>query len=230
VRRRFHEVVMMLLSSVVAVGACATSTSRPGGPEPGTAAAPTARPRAADARPAYTPADVQFMQGMIHHHAQALAMAALVPERTTRTTLRTLAARIDVSQRDEIAMMQQWLRERGQMVPDPDSMSAMHQLHAAGHDMPIASADAAPMPGMLTATQLRQLEQARGTEFDRLFLSFMIQHHEGAVEMVKRLFATPGAGQDNDVFRIASDINVDQITEIERMRSLLTQIITGGAP
>ena len=220
---------LMSLSSVVAVGACATSTPQ-GDPGTGTSPAAVAPTRVDDARAAYTPADVQFMQGMIHHHAQALAMAALVPERTTRTALRTLAARIDVSQRDEIAMMQRWLRERGQTVPDPDSMSAMHQHHAAGHDMPMASADTAPMPGMLTAAQLRQLEQARGTEFDRLFLSFMIQHHEGAVEMVKRLFATPGAGQDNDVFRIASDINVDQITEIERMRSLLTQIITGGAP
>lgn len=228
-RSRFHAVAMMLLSSVVAVGACATSTPETH-PGPGTTPAPTGQPRADDTRPAYTPADVQFMQGMIHHHAQALAMAALVPERTTRTALRTLAGRIDVSQRDEIAMMQDWLRERGQAVPDPDSMSAMHQHHAAGHDMPMASADTAAMPGMLTAAQLRRLEQARGTEFDRLFLSFMIQHHDGAVEMVKRLFATPGAGQDNDVFRIASDINVDQITEIERMRSLLTQIITGGAP
>jgi uncharacterized protein (DUF305 family) len=83
---------------------------------------------------------------------------------------------------------------------------------------------------MLTAAQMRRLEQARGAEFDRLFLSFMIQHHEGAVEMVRRLFATPGAGQGNEIFRIASDINVDQVTEIERMRSLLARVITGGAP
>ena len=210
-----------------AASACATSIRQPDAGA-STVGAPAAQASPAPARPPYTQADVQFMQHMIHHHAQALAMAALVPTRASRSDLRVLAERIDVSQRDEIAMMQQWLRDREEHVPDPDSMAAAHAQHA-GHQMPMAGADTAMMPGMLTPTQMRQLEQARGSEFDRLFLTFMIQHHEGAVEMVKRLFATPGAGQDNDVFRIASDINVDQITEIERMRSLLARMPGSGA-
>ena len=211
---------------LVAASACATTT-RQAGQSAGTAGAPAAQTAPAP-RPGYTQADVQFMQHMIHHHAQALEMAALVPTRASRSDLRVLAERIDVSQRDEIALMQQWLRDRGERAPDPDSMAGAHAQHA-GHQMPMAGADTAMMPGMLTPEQMRRLEQARGPEFDRLFLTFMIQHHEGAVEMVKNLFATPGAGQDNDVFRIASDVNVDQITEIERMRSLLAKIITGGA-
>ena len=180
------------------------------------------------AQSSYTPVDVQFMQGMIHHHAQALAMTALVPERTTRADIRTLAGRIEVSQRDEIAMMRDWLRDRGERAPDPDSMSAAHQHQAMGHAAPMAGGDTAMMPGMLTPAQMRQLEQARGGDFDRLFLTLMIQHHQGAVAMVQRLFATPGAGQDNDVFRIASDVNVDQITEIERMRSMLVRMLSPG--
>ena len=213
---------------VLLIAACASSRTR--GPAAGanaTTGAPGARTPAVTS-PSHSPADVQFMQGMIHHHAQALAMTALVPSRTTSTEIRTMAERIEVSQRDEIALMQQWLRDRGERVPDPDSMAAAHAHHAAGHQMPMAGADTAMMPGMLTPAQMRQLEQARGAEFDRLFLSLMIQHHQGATEMVRRLFATPGAGKDNDVFRIASDINVDQIQEIERMRSMLVRMLNPG--
>ena len=211
----------------MAASACATSTPQP---EVGatTSAAPAAQSSAVASRAPHTEADVRFMQGMIHHHAQALAMAALVPTRTGRSDIRTMSERIEVSQRDEIAMMQQWLRDRGESAPDPDSMSADHRHHAMGHQTAMAGADTALMPGMLTPAQMRQLEQARGPEFDRLFLTFMIQHHEGAVEMVKRLFATPGAGQDNDVFRIASDINVDQIQEIDRMRRMLERMPSPG--
>jgi uncharacterized protein (DUF305 family) len=149
------------------------------------------------------------MQGMIRHHAQALVMAALAPTQAARPDVKTLAGRIDVAQRDEIALMERWLRERRETVPEPHAHANM-----PGHQMPL-------MPGMLTAEQLAQLERARGPEFDRLFLAFMIQHHEGALAMLEQLFATPGAGQDPVIFRFASDVEADQTTEIDRMRSML---------
>lgn len=146
------------------------------------------------------------MQGMIGHHGQALEMAALVPTHTTREDLRILAKRIEVSQSDEIRMMQRWLQDRGQPLPSP------HALHGQG---------ALLMPGMLTPAQMRALEAARGPEFDRLFLEGMIQHHGGAITMVRDLFATPGAGQEAEIFGFAHDVDVDQRTEIDRMRGML---------
>jgi uncharacterized protein (DUF305 family) len=144
--------------------------------------------------------------------------------------VRTLAERIINAQRDEIATMQRWLRDRRQPVPDPsagtagmamDSSMSMGHEHGAGapggHDM--------LMPGMLTQEQMAQLDRARGEEFDRLFLQFMIQHHRGAVTMVQRLFATDGAGQDETVFKFASDVNVDQTTEIQRMQKMLAAMM-----
>jgi uncharacterized protein (DUF305 family) len=163
-----------------------------------------------------TPADVKFMQGMIAHHAQAIEMAALVPTRTTRSDLRTLAQRIDVSQKDEIAMMQRWLTAHHETAPDP---LAAHE-HAAG---------AEHAPGMLTPEQMAALGKANGAAFDRLFLTGMIQHHWGAVTMVAQLFATPGAAQDSDIFRFASDVDADQRAEIARMRTLLATL-SKGAP
>jgi uncharacterized protein (DUF305 family) len=151
------------------------------------------------------------MQGMIAHHAQAVVMAGWAPGHGARNDVRILAERIDVAQRDEIAMMQRWLRDRGEAVPEPDA----HGGHAG------MSEHETLMPGMLTAAELAQLDRATGTEFDRLFLTFMIRHHEGALTMVGQLFGTPGAGQDVDIYRFASDVNVDQITEIERMRDML---------
>jgi uncharacterized protein (DUF305 family) len=147
------------------------------------------------------------MQGMILHHAQALVMAGWAPARASRSAIKVLAERIDVSQRDEIAFMERWLRERRQSIPEA------HAAHGMGGHL---------MPGMLTAEQLAQLEKARGAEFDRLFLTFMIQHHEGALSMVGELFSTPGAAQDVLVFRFASDVEADQTAEIERMRSMLS--------
>jgi uncharacterized protein (DUF305 family) len=155
----------------------------------------------------YTEADASFMQGMIAHHGQALEMSALVPRRSNRDDMRLMAQRIDESQRDEIAMMQRWLRARGEVAPEPNE----HQH--AGHEM--------LMPGMLSAVQMTELAQATGTKFDSLFLTRMIQHHQGALKMVADLFSTQGSGQDVDIFRFASDVDTDQTAEIDRMRLML---------
>jgi uncharacterized protein (DUF305 family) len=156
------------------------------------------------------------MQGMIAHHLQAVTMAGWAPSRAARASVRILAARIDVAQRDEIAFMQRWLRERAETVPDS---AAPH--HTSGHQ---TATPGALMPGMLSPEQLTRLEVARSSEFDRLFLTFMIQHHEGALHMVQRLFSSHGAAQDVDVFRFASDVEADQTTEIERMRAMLASL------
>lgn len=155
--------------------------------------------------------DVAFMQGMIHHHAQAIEMVDLIASRTRSATMRSLGERINVSQRDEILMMQQWLREQGQEAPDP--------LPHLGMDM--GGHDAHMMPGMLTKAQMSALSAARGPAFDRLFLTGMIQHHEGALVMVKELFGTTGAAQNTAIFRFASDVDADQRAEIARMRAML---------
>jgi uncharacterized protein (DUF305 family) len=188
----------------------------------------------------HTAADVAFMQGMIGHHAQALAMTALLPARTTTPALRALAERIDVSQRDEIAAMRRWLADRGEAVPDS---AAGHEAHA-GHAMPTGAmpagampagampagampAGAMPagaMPGMLSPRQMAELAAARGPAFDRLFLRFMIQHHEGALAMVRQLLAAPGSGQEAQLFTFVSDVDTDQRAEIARMQALLTTL------
>jgi uncharacterized protein (DUF305 family) len=157
----------------------------------------------------YTAADVRFMQGMIAHHAQALEMTALLPSRSSREDMRLLARRIDVSQADEIKMMQEWLRDRGQNVP------SSHAHHAHG---------AALMPGMLTAEEMGRLAAATGAAFDRLFLELMIKHHAGALVMVEELFSNAGAGQESEIFAFASDIEADQRMEIERMGALLKEL------
>ena len=179
---------------------------------------PAAQAKADSGRMPYTRADARFMQGMIDHHAQALVMAGWAPTHGARADIRLLASRIDVGQRDEIVFMQRWLRERRETVPDPD-----HPHNMAGHQMPMSGMTMSDtlMPGMLTPQQMAQLDSARGPEFDRLFLTFMIQHHQGALTMVQQLFGTPGAGQDLYVFRFASDVGADQTTEIERMQSML---------
>ena len=198
-----------------------------------------ARARADSARYPYTKADIDFMSGMIHHHAQAIAMSQWAPTHGASAEVQRLAARIINAQRDEIGTMQRWLRVRNQSVPEPghddmvmDStvhggMAGMHGMHQGGgahamHEM--------LMPGMLTEAQMKELDAARGREFDRLFLTFMIQHHTGAVSMVKDLFGTYGAAQDELVFKFANDVNVDQTTEIARMRKMLAAVIFGDAP
>jgi len=173
----------------------------------------------------FTPADVHFMTGMIAHHAQALVMSDLVPTRGASPSIRTLAARIINSQQDEIALMQSWLRDRGQPVPEVHIEGTNLMLHGVDHSTHMH------MPGMLTPEQLHELEQAQGAGFDRLFLKYMIQHHSGAVTMVRDLFATDGAGQDEAVFKFASDVHVDQTTEIARMELMLSGLPGGaGAP
>ncbi len=157
----------------------------------------------------FTPADVKFMQGMIGHHQQAIEMAALLPTRTSREDMKLLAKRIEVSQLDEIQMMQEWLKGRGQTLPD---LHAHHQH------------DAVLMPGMLTQEQMTQLAAAKGVAFDRLFLEGMIRHHGGALTMVRELFGSPGAGQDSDIFAFASDVEADQQMEIDRMGALLKEL------
>ncbi len=172
--------------------------------------------RAQGTTPPHTAADVRFMQGMIHHHAQAVTMAALVPTRSSRQDLKMLARRIDVSQVDEIEWMRNWLRDRDEPLADAnaDANSDAHAEHGGG----------ALMPGMLSADAMAALERATGAEFDRLFLGGMIRHHEGAIVMVAQLFATPGAGQESMIFGFASDVDSDQRAEIARMRRLLSAL------
>lgn len=170
-----------------------------------------------DTVPKYTPADVAFMTGMIHHHAQALLIAGWAPSHGASAEVQTLCERIIVGQKDEIAIMGRWLAERGEPVPRPDPE---HLRHGMSEHV---------MPGMLTAEQLEQLDRARGAQFDELFLRFMIQHHEGAITMVNELFAK-GAGEENPVYKIASDVFADQTTEIERMQRMLAARLFGPVP
>jgi uncharacterized protein (DUF305 family) len=218
-----RQSVLAVFAASVIVGGCSASTqSSSSQVRPITAGAavltPAEQARADGGRPPYTPADAKFMQGMIGHHAQAIVMAGWAQSHGARSDVRILAERIVVAQTDEIAMMQRWLRNRQELVPDADA----HYEHA-GMDMPGMKMPEM-MPGMLTAEQFAQLNAARGREFDRLFLTFMIQHHQGAVTMVRQLLAVPGAGQDDDVFRFIADVNVDQTTEIDRMRDMLSTL------
>ena len=196
-----------------ALAACATSMqqSARGGTQSGAPLTPAEQARADSGRMPFTAADVHFMQGMIHHHAQAVVMAGWAQTHGARPDVKTLAQRIDVAQRDEMAFMQRWLRERHKDAPDP----------LEHYQMGMSMSPSELMPGMLTDEQMKQLDAARGPEFDRLFLTFMIQHHTGAITMVNQLFASPGAGQELYVFRFASDVNADQNTEIERMHLML---------
>jgi uncharacterized protein (DUF305 family) len=180
----------------------------------------SAGPKAFNTGYPYTEADVRFMSRMIGHHAQALVMAGWAPTHGASSSVQTLAERIIYGQQDEIVSMQRWLRDRGQPVPEAHASGRKMRMDGAEHDM--------LMPGMLTEDQMRQLDQAQGPEFDRLFLRFMIQHHRGAVSMVKDLFGTNGAAQDEAVFKFANDVNVDQSTEIARMERMLAGLPPGA--
>lgn len=203
--------------AVILLSVAVSASCRPaGGPpivQPGAPGEPsriiTAEEAADVSQVQHTAADVRFMQGMIGHHAQALEMTALLPARSGSDDLRRLALRIEVSQADEIRMMQEWLRRRGESSPDP------HAHHAHGATL---------MPGMLTAAQMERLSAARGAEFDRLFLEFMISHHAGALVMVEELFSQPGAAQQSEVFAFASDVEADQKMEIDRMGAMLMRL------
>ncbi len=253
------------------------------------------RARADSARMHFAAADAAFMSGMIVHHTQALVMAGMAPSHGAGPSVRTLCARIINAQKDEIASMSRWLRDRGQPVPDVQVAGTDLVVHGGlpmemqgkgkgkgegkgegdikgdgmgegnmkgkgntgGMDMPgmgmSAPGDSSPtappaasstaaspasspmdrplMPGMLTHAQMQQLDRARGTDFDRLFLTGMIQHHQGAIDMVRQLFATPGAGEERVVFKLANDVQVDQATEIARMQRMLAALsATPAAP
>lgn len=204
----------LVVAFLVWAGSSAATAQSP----PARAQTPAEQAKTDSGRMPYTAADVRFMQGMIHHHAQAIVMAGWAPSHGARSDLQILAARIDVSQRDEIAFMQRWLRERRETVPDPSAEHDMGGKKMSMAEMPMSDM---MMPGMLSAEQMAQLEAAKGTEFDRLFLTFMIQHHTGALTMVDQLFGTIGGGQELYVFRFASDVGADQTTEIDRMQSML---------
>jgi uncharacterized protein (DUF305 family) len=169
-------------------------------------------------RRSYTRADIDFMRGMIHHHAQALVMSRMAPSHGASPPFRIMAERIINAQRDEIALMRRWLLDRGEPAPTGAELEG-HRHDPAMH-----------MPGMLSPEQMAALDAARGGEFDRLFLTYMIQHHQGAVTMVGELFATRGAARHETVFKLASDIEADQSSEITRMQTMLQEVLFGGDP
>jgi uncharacterized protein (DUF305 family) len=201
------DVRVVAACAIVATAACATSASTARSVAPAPAAATV--PPSAGAVPPATAADVHFMSGMIRHHAQAVLMAGWAPTHGASASLRALCERIVVGQRAEIALASRWLRARNEPVPETD----------ASHDM-MPGMDHMLMPGMLTPEQLGQLDKARGTEFDRLFLTFMIQHHQGAITMVNALFSQ-GGGEEEVTYKFATDIFADQTTEIDRMQKML---------
>ena len=185
-------------------------------------AAAIARASADSARYPYTEADIRFMSGMIHHHAQAIKMARWAPSHGASPSVVRLTERVINAQTDEITLMSNWLSARRQPVPEPNPDGMKMTMGSSEHVM--------LMPGMLSDAQMKELDAARGEEFDRLFLTFMIQHHRGAVSMVKDLFAAHGAGQDETVFKFASDVEVDQTTEINRMLEMLLALGSNPPP
>src|SRR5467141_1003288 len=196
---------------VIAAASCTTAATHQA------SVSPVVQAPADSGRRSYTAADVQFGAGMIGQHAQAVQMAGWAPSHGAGAAVRVLCERIVVAQNDEIAFAQRWLRERDEVVPPADPRG--HVMPGMDHPM--------LMPGMLTPDQMAQLDAARGPQFDRLFLGFMIQHHRGALTMVAQLLATPGAAEDGPIFRFAADVNADQTTEIDRMSRML-DALTGS--
>ena len=205
---------LVLASCVVVAPACRSTAPavhpapiiQPGAP--GQPSTPIDATTAVDlSKVRFTTADVEFMQGMIGHHAQAVEMTDLLSTRTERPEMRALARRIEISQTDEIRMMQEWLTARGQIAPE-------QHAHHGEHPM---------MPGMLTPEQMQRLAAARGAEFDRLFLEGMIAHHQGALTMVAELMKVPGAAQESEIFGFVSDVEADQQAEISRMAGMLRE-------
>ncbi len=228
--------VPLLLGTAAVLSACAGSRPVPqSGFVMGQAGA-TARARADSLRYPYTQADIDFMSGMIHHHAQAITISRWAVSHDASPGVQRLTARIINAQTDEIRLMQSWLTDRNQDPMSVDSLGnvsmrpmaagsaatapASHDMGHEGHTM----AGMAAMPGMLSDAQLQQLNVARGREFDRLFLIYMMQHHRGAVSMVRTLFGAQGAGQDETIFKFAADVEVDQSTEIKRMLTMLLEM------
>lgn len=226
---------MLLVSALSALGACAGGSRGNRAPDEERfrmgAAAAVARARADSLRYPYTKADIDFMSGMIHHHAQAITISRWAVSHGASPAVQRLTARIINAQTDEIRLMQTWLTDRNQQAPVVDTAGNVTMPGMAGHDMSAHAGHGGganaqgqmEMPGMLTAAQLAELDKARGADFDRLFLTYMIQHHRGAVTMVKVLFAADGAGQDETVFKFANDVEVDQSTEIKRMMTMMLE-------
>jgi uncharacterized protein (DUF305 family) len=203
---------------LVTLAAVTSVDARTDGQQPGQGSEPKARPDLV--RQPYSQADVDFMAGMIPHHAQAVLIAGWAASHGARPDVRVLCERIVVGQRDEIEFMRNWLRDRGEAVPDANATHHRMKMNGVEHDM--------LMPGMLTPEDLAQLDTARSGEWDRLFLKSMIRHHEGAITMVDDLFASYGALQDDDVYKFASDMYADQSIEIERMQKMLSGADKGG--
>jgi uncharacterized protein (DUF305 family) len=185
-------------------------------PALGQAAGPSPAGSAWPGRYPFTRADVDFVTGMISHHAQAIVMANWAPTHGASASVSTLCERIINAQTDEITLMQQWLKDRNQPVPEAKPVPMKMVMNGVEHDM--------MMPGMLTDEQMKQLDASRGVEFNRLFLTFMIQHHQGAITMVEQLLASPGAAQDEFIYKFQSDVYADQGTEIERMQRMLSTL------
>ncbi len=215
-RREAAALLLCVITALVAVAACLPAQT------------------ASAASQDYTNADVQFVQGMIVHHAQAVVMSDWAATHGARPNLVTLCKRIALSQRDEITMMQHWLQDRHLAAPDP-----LHMLQSdhgpvhdkSGMDMPGMDMGDHPMmmTGMLTAAEMRQLDSASGAAFDRLYLTGMIKHHQGALDMVAKLFATPGAGQQPEIFSFATDVDAGQRAEMARMQLILNTLEPGQA-
>ena len=232
-----------LLSTLAAVliAGCAGSHARQPDSFVMGAAGAMARAKADSARLPYTQADIDFMSGMIHHHAQAILISRWAPSHGASPAVQRLTARVINAQSDEINTMRTWLQDRHQDPMTIDSMGnvvsavkkpaagAMESMPGMDHaGMQHGMTATSMMPGMLSDTQLKELDAARGAEFDHLFLTYMMQHHRGAVSMVRTLFGNQGAGQDETVFKFAADVEVDQTTEIKRMLSMLLEM--GYAP
>ncbi len=221
----------LTLAAVVASAACASprAASVAEAPSPQLPSG-VERARLDSLRYPYTEEDVAFMRGMIQHHAQAITISRWAASHGASPAVQRLTARIINAQTDEIALMQKWLGDRNRTFPHVDSTGAVHNPddEHAGHQMPGGHGGHTGMPGMLNAAQLAELDAARGEEFDKLFLSFMIQHHRGAVLMVRDLLSANGAGQDETIFKFAADVEVDQSTEIRRMLQMLLEL--GGIP
>jgi uncharacterized protein (DUF305 family) len=172
-----------------------------------------AKAKADSARWPWTAGDVEFMSTMIAHHAQAIEMAKLSPKNGASRAVQTLSLRVINAQQDEIGLMNRWLEERKQPTVVPNPKGHVMKMGGAEHTM--------LMPGMLSEQQMKELEEARGERFDYLFLTYMIQHHRGAISMVDELLAKKGAAQDETVFKFAADVHVDQTTEVNRMLQML---------
>jgi uncharacterized protein (DUF305 family) len=212
----FSAVVLCSLPTCAAHGQQTQSSPAPVVVQPGAPGAPSRQLPASTTGtvPKRSQADVEFMQGMIMHHGQAVVMTDLIPSHTENAKIRALGARIGLSQTDEMKFMKRWLRARGE--PVTMAMPGMPDMDKDGAPM-------AAMPGMLTPKQMDELRQAKGAEFDRLFLTGMIQHHNGALVMVKQLFDTPGAGQDAELFDFATDADNTQGAEIAIMQDMLKE-------